>query len=165
MHFHAWKRGLKTGMYYLRTQPKADAIQFTVDQTLVAKARAATPAAAVPDADAAAPPAVPLPGTPGRSGGTPGLVTPAKPRSGDAMAGAGGSLVSPTLDPGAVVTPGPTVHTPLGPAAGAAAAGAGAPAAATTGGDDDDSSIPVVCRRVRRGEVAPDEVECLMCGS
>lgn len=32
MHFYAWKRGLKTGMYYLRTRPKADAIKFTVDQ-------------------------------------------------------------------------------------------------------------------------------------
>jgi ribonucleoside-diphosphate reductase subunit M1 len=32
MHFYAWKKGLKTGMYYLRTRPKADAIQFTVDQ-------------------------------------------------------------------------------------------------------------------------------------
>ena len=31
--YAAWKRGLKTGMYYLRTRPKADAIQFTVDQT------------------------------------------------------------------------------------------------------------------------------------
>jgi ribonucleoside-diphosphate reductase subunit M1 len=33
MHFYAWKKGLKTGMYYLRTRPKADAIQFTVDNT------------------------------------------------------------------------------------------------------------------------------------
>jgi ribonucleotide reductase alpha subunit len=32
MHFYAWKKGLKSGMYYLRTQPKAQAIQFTVDQ-------------------------------------------------------------------------------------------------------------------------------------
>jgi ribonucleotide reductase alpha subunit len=32
MHFYAWKSGLKTGMYYLRTQAKAAAIQFTVDQ-------------------------------------------------------------------------------------------------------------------------------------
>ena len=32
MHFHAWKKGLKTGMYYLRTKAKAAAIQFTVDQ-------------------------------------------------------------------------------------------------------------------------------------
>lgn len=31
MHFYAWKRGLKTGSYYLRTRPKADAIAFTVD--------------------------------------------------------------------------------------------------------------------------------------
>lgn len=33
MHFHAWKLGLKTGMYYLRTKPAAKAIQFTVDKT------------------------------------------------------------------------------------------------------------------------------------
>ena len=31
MHFYAWKKGLKTGMYYLRTRPAADAIPFTVD--------------------------------------------------------------------------------------------------------------------------------------
>ena len=31
MHFHAWKRGLKTGMYYLRSRPAADAIKFTID--------------------------------------------------------------------------------------------------------------------------------------
>lgn len=43
MHFYAWKRGLKTGMYYLRSRPKADAIQFTVDQsTLAAKKPTAT---------------------------------------------------------------------------------------------------------------------------
>jgi len=35
MHFYAWKKGLKTGMYYLRTKPKAEAIQFTVDQTMI----------------------------------------------------------------------------------------------------------------------------------
>lgn len=35
LHFHAWKIGLKTGMYYLRTRPKADAIQFTVDAKLL----------------------------------------------------------------------------------------------------------------------------------
>jgi ribonucleoside-diphosphate reductase alpha chain len=32
MHFYAWERGLKTGMYYLRTKAAADAIKFTVDQ-------------------------------------------------------------------------------------------------------------------------------------
>lgn len=31
MHFYCWKSGLKTGMYYLRTRPAADAIKFTVD--------------------------------------------------------------------------------------------------------------------------------------
>lgn len=35
MHFYGWKKGLKTGMYYLRTRPAAQAIQFTVDQTLL----------------------------------------------------------------------------------------------------------------------------------
>ena len=36
MHFYGWKKGLKTGMYYLRTKPAADAIKFTVDQTALA---------------------------------------------------------------------------------------------------------------------------------
>jgi ribonucleoside-diphosphate reductase alpha subunit len=31
MHFYAWKKGLKTGMYYLRSKAAADAIKFTVD--------------------------------------------------------------------------------------------------------------------------------------
>jgi len=35
MHFYAWKKGLKTGMYYLRTKSAADAIKFTVDQSVV----------------------------------------------------------------------------------------------------------------------------------
>lgn len=41
MHFYAWKKGLKTGMYYLRSRAAADAIQFTVD-----KAAASAPSAA-----------------------------------------------------------------------------------------------------------------------
>lgn len=32
IHFYAWKLGLKTGMYYLRTKAAANAIQFTVDK-------------------------------------------------------------------------------------------------------------------------------------
>lgn len=32
MHFYAWKKGLKTGMYYLRSQAATSAIQFTVDK-------------------------------------------------------------------------------------------------------------------------------------
>ena len=40
MHFYAWKKGLKTGMYYLRTKAATDAFKFTVDQTaLAAKAK------------------------------------------------------------------------------------------------------------------------------
>ena len=30
-HFYAWKHGLKTGMYYLRTKPAVDAIKFGID--------------------------------------------------------------------------------------------------------------------------------------
>lgn len=37
MHFYGWKKGLKTGMYYLRTRPAADAIKFTVDQQSLAQ--------------------------------------------------------------------------------------------------------------------------------
>ncbi|TMM58739.1 ribonucleoside-diphosphate reductase subunit alpha [Maribacter algarum] len=33
MHFYAWKSGLKTGMYYLRTKAAVDAIKFTLDNT------------------------------------------------------------------------------------------------------------------------------------
>jgi ribonucleoside-diphosphate reductase alpha chain len=36
-HFYAWKKGLKTGMYYLRTKAAADAIKFTVDQSALAQ--------------------------------------------------------------------------------------------------------------------------------
>ena len=32
MHFYAWKSGLKTGMYYLRTKSAVDAIKFTLDR-------------------------------------------------------------------------------------------------------------------------------------
>ena len=40
LHFYAWKAGLKTGMYYLRTRAAADAIKFTVDQQALAKSKA-----------------------------------------------------------------------------------------------------------------------------
>ncbi|GMH35229.1 hypothetical protein BSKO_03097 [Bryopsis sp. KO-2023] len=40
LHFYGWKKGLKTGMYYLRTRAAADAIKFTVDQQGLAKRRA-----------------------------------------------------------------------------------------------------------------------------
>jgi ribonucleoside-diphosphate reductase alpha chain len=37
MHFYAWKSGLKTGMYYLRTKSAVDAIKFTVKKKLEEK--------------------------------------------------------------------------------------------------------------------------------
>jgi ribonucleoside-diphosphate reductase subunit M1 len=56
MHFYGWKKGLKTGMYYLRTRAAADAIKFTVDQQkLTAKNKrddAAAPPAAAPPIEA-----------------------------------------------------------------------------------------------------------------
>ena len=38
MHFYGWKKGLKTGMYYLRTQAASAAIQFTIDQKVADQA-------------------------------------------------------------------------------------------------------------------------------
>ncbi|CAL9055549.1 unnamed protein product [Musa banksii] len=37
LHFYAWSKGLKTGMYYLRSRAAADAIKFTVDTSLLQK--------------------------------------------------------------------------------------------------------------------------------
>ncbi len=36
MHFYAWKKGLKTGMYYLRTKSAVNAIQFTINKDKLA---------------------------------------------------------------------------------------------------------------------------------
>lgn len=38
MHFYAWRKGLKTGMYYLRTKAASQAVQFTVEKQAVAVA-------------------------------------------------------------------------------------------------------------------------------
>lgn len=37
MHFYGWKSGLKTGLYYLRTKPAANPIQFTLDKSKIKK--------------------------------------------------------------------------------------------------------------------------------
>jgi ribonucleoside-diphosphate reductase alpha chain len=44
MHFYAWKKGLKTGMYYLRTNAAADAIKFTLDKSALQQTATATTA-------------------------------------------------------------------------------------------------------------------------
>jgi len=35
MHFYTWKKGLKTGMYYLRTKAATDAVKFTVESSMI----------------------------------------------------------------------------------------------------------------------------------
>ncbi|MFT5858208.1 MAG: ribonucleoside-diphosphate reductase alpha subunit [Flavobacteriaceae bacterium] len=35
MHFYGWEKGLKTGMYYLRTKAATDAIKFTIDKEAI----------------------------------------------------------------------------------------------------------------------------------
>ncbi|HZX74459.1 MAG TPA: ribonucleoside-diphosphate reductase subunit alpha [Cyclobacteriaceae bacterium] len=47
MHFYAWKKGLKTGMYYLRSTAAADAIKFTVDKSEVSQGSSVEVAATV----------------------------------------------------------------------------------------------------------------------
>lgn len=46
MHFYAWSKGLKTGMYYLRTQAASAPIKFTIDES-----KAPTPAIGAPSFD------------------------------------------------------------------------------------------------------------------
>jgi len=44
MHFYGWRKGLKTGMYYLRSRPAVNAIQFTLDKSKVSSTTPAKPA-------------------------------------------------------------------------------------------------------------------------
>ena len=37
MHIYAWKKGLKTGMYYLRSRSAVDAVKVTVSSEKIAK--------------------------------------------------------------------------------------------------------------------------------
>ena len=71
MHFYAWKSGLKTGMYYLRTKSAVDAIKFTLDKKKEEKvpepasvAATASAAKATPKAKAAEKPVAVEPLTP-----------------------------------------------------------------------------------------------------
>ncbi len=59
MHFYAWQKGLKTGMYYLRSQAARDAIKFTVDQTALKEDAELEATTVVPELAAPAPPPVP----------------------------------------------------------------------------------------------------------
>ncbi|MGH0164513.1 UNVERIFIED_CONTAM: hypothetical protein FKN15_047338 [Acipenser sinensis] len=42
MHFYGWKQGLKTGMYYLRTKPAANPIQFTLNKEKLKESESVT---------------------------------------------------------------------------------------------------------------------------
>lgn len=59
MHFYGWKKGLKTGMYYLRTRPAAQAIQFTVDASYLKSAKKAQQDAMAPKKPQPVPNSVP----------------------------------------------------------------------------------------------------------
>lgn len=54
MHFYAWEKGLKTGMYYLRTKAATDAIKFTVDKKYKEETVSATAESTMATATAAA---------------------------------------------------------------------------------------------------------------
>ena len=49
MHFYAWKKGLKTGMYYLRTQAAVQAVKFTIEKQAGATLEAVIPTTESPD--------------------------------------------------------------------------------------------------------------------
>lgn len=51
MHFYAWKKGLKTGCYYLRTKAPVAAQKFTVDPRLMAAIAGASSSSSVDDGD------------------------------------------------------------------------------------------------------------------
>jgi ribonucleoside-diphosphate reductase alpha chain len=49
MHFYAWKKGLKTGMYYLRTQAASAAVRFTIEKQAGESLEPVIPTSVSPD--------------------------------------------------------------------------------------------------------------------
>lgn len=100
MHFYGWKKGLKTGMYYLRTRPATQAIQFTIDQSLLKTAKEQQKQAQQQQQTPAPPsPAKPVGGLSRPNGGIPtpqASPNPAVASSSSAPAPAEGSSSSPT---------------------------------------------------------------------
>lgn len=86
MHFYGWRKGLKTGMYYLRTRPAAQAIQFTLSAEQIKEAKEATARGNVKPAAAAA------------------VQTPVKPAAGGISAVTNG-VQKLTFTPSAISTP------------------------------------------------------------
>ncbi|PNW74518.1 hypothetical protein CHLRE_12g492950v5 [Chlamydomonas reinhardtii] len=73
LHFYAWRKGLKTGMYYLRTKAAADAIKFTVDQQALSKKKTTQGTSAA----TAATPQMKMPSMSGNLGLTPNITAAA----------------------------------------------------------------------------------------
>ncbi|KAF5317484.1 hypothetical protein D9619_013154 [Psilocybe cf. subviscida] len=95
MHFYGWKKGLKTGMYYLRTRPAQQAVQFTIDQSVIAESKKQAAAAmAARNARAAGASGIPTPSaSPSPARAAASVVVP--------------KTVAPTPAPVAVVAPTP----------------------------------------------------------
>ncbi|MEO6914581.1 MAG: ribonucleoside-diphosphate reductase subunit alpha, partial [Chitinophagaceae bacterium] len=60
MHFYGWKKGLKTGMYYLRSQAATQAVQFTVEKQATKEVEPVIPASVTPTMQMAADAATPV---------------------------------------------------------------------------------------------------------
>jgi ribonucleoside-diphosphate reductase subunit M1 len=88
MHFYGWKKGLKTGMYYLRTRPATQAIQFTIDASMLKTAKEQQKQ--------------------GQQQQTP--VTPAPPKPIGSLSRPNGGIPTPQASPNLAVAPGPVVE-------------------------------------------------------
>jgi ribonucleoside-diphosphate reductase subunit M1 len=142
MHFYGWKRGLKTGTYYLRTRPAANAIQFTVSAEEQAAAKAANAAGASAKKIAAAPALAPMRASPAlaapRAAGPSlgaldaavgGLPVSAVPSSSVSVSSSDGEVEAPEARAPAPLAAKPVAPAPVEPAAAPAAAAAEAPVA------------------------------------
>lgn len=85
MHFYGWKKGLKTGTYYLRTRPAANAIQFTVNAEEIAAAKKANSS----KKPAVSPAVSASPSTPPQSNGAAKVATPSSAAVDDVTQGLG----------------------------------------------------------------------------
>ncbi|GAA6051557.1 hypothetical protein JCM3770_003468 [Rhodotorula araucariae] len=155
MHFYGWKKGLKTGMYYLRTRAAVGAIKFTVDQATLNEAKAANAPNAQPPASAKPSPIRDITNGVARASISAPVPTPVKrsPTSSTPSASPAPSSV-----PSAAPTPAP-VPAPL-----ADAAAAPAPAA-----EEEDISYEEAVRRAEEHAQAvlqcsiDNKDACLMC--
>lgn len=103
MHFYGWRKGLKTGMYYLRTRPAAQAIQFTLSAEQIKEAKEATARGAAANK---ASPAIAAAASPAA------LQTPVKSAPAGGVAAVTNGVQKLTFTPSAISTPPPSVFVP-----------------------------------------------------